>query len=158
MAKDVWDALKKLYEGRTTLILVDLGRRLQTTRCAEEDSVRKHSDRLTDLHEQLAAMGESMLNAEYALILMGSLPLLYQPTLNAISAAAEISGTISIPATVIKPAIDGYDRRTLKGGKAQDEAVAADAQLERKGKGRLLGERRQQGRSGAEEKEWQHER
>ena len=39
-AKDVWDELKKLYEGRTTLILVDLGRRIQTTCCAEEDSMR----------------------------------------------------------------------------------------------------------------------
>ena len=27
-AKDVWDALKKLYEGHTTLILVDLWRRM----------------------------------------------------------------------------------------------------------------------------------
>jgi hypothetical protein len=30
-AKDVWDELKKLYEGRTILITTDLGRRLHTT-------------------------------------------------------------------------------------------------------------------------------
>ena len=70
-AKDVWDALKRLYEGRTTLILVDLGRRLQTTRCAEEDSVRAHFELLADLRKQLAAMGHSVADAEFASILMG---------------------------------------------------------------------------------------
>ena len=35
-AKDVWDELKKLYEGRTMLVTIDLNRRLQTTHCGEE--------------------------------------------------------------------------------------------------------------------------
>jgi hypothetical protein len=51
--KAVWDVLKALFEGRTTLILVDLGRRLQTTHCAEEDSVCDHFENLADLREQL---------------------------------------------------------------------------------------------------------
>ena len=133
-AKDVWDALKKLYEGRTTLILVDLGRRLQTTHCAEEDSVREHFERLADLREQLAAMGKSVSDAEFASILMGSLPPSYQPTLSGIAAAAEMSTTTPTVATVTKLAIDEYDRRTLTSGKPQDQAFAADAQ--KKGKKR----------------------
>src|ERR1700677_3082778 len=56
-AKDVWDALKKLYEGCTMLITIDLGRRLQTTRCGEDENVREHFEKLKDFREQLAAMG-----------------------------------------------------------------------------------------------------
>jgi len=126
-AKDVWDTLKKLYEGRTTLILVDLRRQLQTTHCAEEDNVHEHFDRLADLHQQLAAMGKTVPDDEYASILMGSLPSLYQATLSAISIATEISGTTPTPAIVTKLATDKSDRRTLRGGKAQDEAFAIDA-------------------------------
>ena len=91
-AKDVWDVLKKLYEGYTTLIPVDLGRQLQTTRCAEEDSIHEHFEQLADLHKQLVAMG-AMSDAKFASILMGSLPSLYQPTLSGIPTAAEMSTT-----------------------------------------------------------------
>ncbi len=134
MAKDVWDVLKKLFEGRTTLILVDLGRHLQTTRCTEEDSVREHFEWLTDLRQQLAAMGKTVPDSKYALILMGSLPPSYQPTLSAISVATEMSGTTPTPAIVTKLATDEYDRRTLRGGKAQDEAFATVADARRRGK------------------------
>ena len=133
-AKDVWDALKKLYEGHTTLILVDLRRRLQTTHCAEEDSVREHFERLADLREQLVAMGKSVLDAEFASILMGSLPSSYQLTLSSIAAAAEMSTTTPTVATVTKLAIDEYDRCTLLSGKPQDQAFTANAQ--KKGKKR----------------------
>ena len=133
-AKDVWDALKKLYKGRTTLILVDLGRQLQTTHCAEEDRVREHFEWLADLREQLVAMGKSVSDAEFALILMGSLPPLYQPTLSGISAAAEMSTTTPTVATVAKLAINEYGRHTLISGKPQDQTFATDAQ--KKGKKR----------------------
>ena len=133
-AKDVWDQLKKLFEGRTTLILVDLGRHLQTTHCAEEDSICKHFEWLTDLHQQLAAMGKTVPDSKYASILMGSLPPSYQPTLSAISVAAEMSGTTPTPAIVTKLATDEYDRCTLRGSKAQDEAFVAVADARRQGK------------------------
>ena len=125
-AKDVWDELKKLYEGYTTLILVDLGRQIQTTCCAEEDSVCDHFNYLSDLHEQLAAMSKSMPYSEFVLILMGSLPPSYQPTLSGIAAAAELSAMTPTVAVVTKHAVDEFDRRTLlKDGKAKDEAFAA---------------------------------
>ena len=60
-AKDVWDELKKLYEGCTTFIFVDLGWQISTTHCAEKDSVHDHFNYLSDLHEQLSAMGKSCL-------------------------------------------------------------------------------------------------
>ncbi len=127
MAKDMWDVLKKLFEGHTTLILVDLGRHLQMTCYAEEDSVCKHFEQLTNLCQQLVAMGKTVPDSEYTLILMGSLPPSYQPTLSAISMAAEMSGTTSTPAIITNLATDEYDRHTLRDSKAQDEAFAAIA-------------------------------
>ena len=35
-----WDELKKICEGRSRSLLIDLGRQLQNTRCEEDDNVR----------------------------------------------------------------------------------------------------------------------
>ena len=95
------------------MILVDLGRQLQTTHCAEEDRVCEHFEWLADLREQLVAMGKSVFDAKFASILMGSLPPLYQPTLSGISTAAEMSTMTPTVATVTKLAIIKYDRHTV---------------------------------------------
>ena len=39
---EVWDQLKALFEGKSRTVLVNLGRKLQTTRCGEDDDVRAH--------------------------------------------------------------------------------------------------------------------
>src|SRR5713226_4707779 len=135
-AKGLWDALKALYEGRTTMILVKLSQQLQSTRCGDEENVREHFDKLANLREQLAAMGKSVADNEYASILMGSLPSTYAGMLGSIAASAEMSGTAVSSAIVVKLATDEYDRRTLQSGKAQDEAFTADSQKKRKGKKR----------------------
>ena len=127
-AKDIWDELKKLYERRTILILVDLRREIQTMCCAEEDSVRDHFNYLSDLHKQLAAMGKSMPDSKFTSILMGSLPPSYQPTLTGIATITELSAMTPTVAVVTKLAIDEFDRRTLlKDSKAKDEAFAASS-------------------------------
>jgi hypothetical protein len=130
--KDVWDALKALYEGRTQMVLVKLSQQLQTTRCSEDDSVREHFDKLTNLREQLAAMGKSIPDNEYASILMGSLPESYTAILGSISAAAELSGAAVSSAIVVKIATDEYDRRTLGTEKSKDEAFAARSDSQKK--------------------------
>jgi hypothetical protein len=122
-AKDVWDSLKKLYEGCTMLIMIDLGRQLQTTHCSEEESVQEHFEKRADMCEQLAAMGKMVNDDKFALILIGSLPMLYALTLSGILAAAEISATTPTVATVTKLAINKYDRRTLGNDKSQDQAI-----------------------------------
>src|SRR5260370_14806557 len=133
-AKDMWDALKALYEGQTTMILVKLSQQLQSTRCGDEENVREHFDKLANLREQLAAMGKSVPDSEYTSILMGLLPLMYASMLGSIAASAEMSRTAVSSAIVVKLAMDEYDRRTLQSGKAQDEAFTADSQKKRKGK------------------------
>src|SRR6266850_5993536 len=108
-AKDVWDALKALYEGHTTMVLVNLSQQLQSQCCGDDKNVHKHFDKLANLCEQLGAMGKSIPNNEYASILMGSLPSTYYGMLGAIAASAEMSGAAVSPAIVIKWATDEFD-------------------------------------------------
>jgi len=61
-AKDVWDALKALYKGHTTMVLVNLSQQLQSQRCRDDENVHKHFDKLANLHKQLGAMGKSIPN------------------------------------------------------------------------------------------------
>ena len=130
-AKDVWDKLKKLYEGRTMLVTIDLNRRLQTTCCGEEESMHEHLEKLADMCEQRAAMGKSIADDKFASILMGSLPVSYAAILSGISAAAEICAMTPTTALVIKLATDEYDQRTL-GNDKSDQAFTANAK--KKGK------------------------
>ena len=130
--KNMWDELKRLYEGCTTLILVDLGRQLQTTHCTEKDSMDNHFKKLADLHKQLAAMGRTVPDIEFTQILMGSLPPSYAPMLSGIAVAAETSAISPTVASVKKLAVDEYDGCSLNDGKAQDQAFATDAK--KKGK------------------------
>ena len=130
--KEVWDALKALYEGRTQMVLVKMSQQLQTTRCGEDNSVRDHFDNLANLREQLAAMGKTITDDEYASILLGSLPESYTAMLGSIAAATELSRRAVSSAIVVKIATDEYDHRTLQNGKTKDEAFTASPQ--KKGK------------------------
>jgi hypothetical protein len=107
--KDLWDMLKVLYEGRTTMVLVNLSQQLQSTRCGESNSVHNHFDKIANMQEQLAAMGKTISNVEYAAILIGSLPPSYTSMLGSISASAEMSRIAVLSSVVIKLAIDKFD-------------------------------------------------
>ena len=68
-AKNVWDALKGIYKGRSSLISINLSQRLQNTHCGEDEDVHEHFVKLTDMCEQLASMGETITNVKYRAIL-----------------------------------------------------------------------------------------
>ena len=130
-AKTVWEDLKKIFEGRTRNLLIDLGRKLQNTRCGDDDDVRVHFESLANFREQLAAMGQSISDEEYVNTLMGSLPASYDPNISMITTNADMNASAITPATVIRIITDEYDKRTLRKSKSktsQDEAFAADAQ------------------------------
>ena len=134
-AMDVWDALKALFEGRTQMIVVDLRRQIQSMKCGEDDNVRTHFDNIANLREQLAAMGKSIPDDEYASILLGSIPSNYEATISAMSTTATLTNAALTPDTVIRLITDDYDRRVLKAGKqteGQDEALTADATKKKK--------------------------
>jgi len=79
-------------------------------------------------------MGKSIADAEYASILMGSLPESYTAILGSIAAAAELSGNTVSSAVVVKIATDEYDRRSIESGKGKDEAFAAGPQKKKRKK------------------------
>jgi hypothetical protein len=126
--KDLWDALKVLFEGRTQMVIVKTSQQLQNTQCSEDDNVHEHFDKLVNLHEHLASMGKSIPENEYFSILMGSLPKSYSAMLGSIAAAAELSGNPVSPTIVVKIATDEYNRHTMGTEKSKEEAFATDPQ------------------------------
>jgi LTR polyprotein gag-polypeptide-like protein len=58
-AKDMWDALKVLYEGRMTMVLVKLGQQLQSMCCGDEETVREHFNKLANLRGTLLPIAAS---------------------------------------------------------------------------------------------------
>jgi transposase InsO family protein len=128
-AKDVWSELRKLFEARTKVLLMELGRKIHSIRCEEDENICLHFDRLADLRQQLASMGKSITDEEYASILLGSLPDSYEGVINAIAAAADISGNDVTAATVTRLAQDEHNRRIVKrGNDPVDESFAVSAQ------------------------------
>jgi gag-polypeptide of LTR copia-type len=108
-AKEVWDQLQALYKGWSKLVLVDLCKQLQNICCGTDDDICAHFNKLTDLKEQLAAMGASIMDEEYVNILLRSLPEAYCSSMNSIMAAADISDKPITPSLVIQHITDKYN-------------------------------------------------
>jgi hypothetical protein len=131
-AMEVWTAVKAIYQTRSKMITVDLGKKLQSARLGDEDDAHAHFARLVDLQEQLASMGKTLDDDEFASILLGSLPTSYAPTIGGINAAADSTGNAITSDQVIHLISDEYDRCTMKKGKnGPDEAFAANGQKQR---------------------------
>ena len=125
-AKDAWDVLKASFEGRSQMITVDLRRKIQSLKCGEDENVRTHLDNVANLREQLAAMGTTIPDSEYASILLGSIPSTYEAMTSAMSTAAKLGNTTLTPSIVTSLILDEYDRRVLKKPQdGQDEALSA---------------------------------
>jgi len=73
-----WDSLKTICEGRSRSLLINLGWKLQNTYCGDDDDIRTHFAKLTNIREQLVAMGQSVVDQQYANILLASLPPCYE--------------------------------------------------------------------------------
>jgi hypothetical protein len=126
--KDTWDALKASFEGRSQMISVDLRRKIQSLKCGEDENVRTHLNNIANLQEQLAAMGTTIPDSEYASILLGSIPTSYKTMTSAMSTTAKLGNTTLTPAIVTSLIIDEYDRCVLKKPQeGQDEVLGANA-------------------------------
>src|SRR6266404_2975019 len=119
-AKEVWDALKVLYEGCTQMIVVDLRRQIQSLKCREDDNVRTHFDTLANFCEQLAAMGTTIPDNKYTSILLGSIPSTYEASTFTMSTTATLTNTALTPNTVIRLLTDEYDRCVLRKPKTEE--------------------------------------
>jgi hypothetical protein len=128
--KDIWDAIKEIYQKRLKMITVDLGQKLQGTKLGDDEDVCTHFTYLSNMREQLASMGKTIDDNEFASILLGSLPPSYESTVNAINAAADQADTSVAPDRVIQLVTDNYDQHIIKKGKTNgpEEAFSANRQ------------------------------
>ncbi|KIO08919.1 hypothetical protein M404DRAFT_73721, partial [Pisolithus tinctorius Marx 270] len=55
--KSVWGVLTNLFQNCSHVIMIDLQRKLQESRCVEKGDVCTHFNKMCALHEQLAALG-----------------------------------------------------------------------------------------------------
>ena len=131
-AMEIWTTLKGLYEGHTTMIVVDMTRKLQNTKCGEDDDVHAHFTKLDNMRDQISAMGKNFSNEEYASILLGSLPSCYSSTTSGMNAAAYYSGQPTTPDGVVKLITDKYDRRMIAQGKSGNGPEEAFTSQDRK--------------------------
>ena len=115
------------------MLLVKTSQQLQMMQCSEDDNIHKHFDKLANLWEQLAAIGKSVPDTEYASILMGLLPKMYTAMLGSIAAASELSGMAVFSTIVTKIVTDEYDWYTIGTEKAKDKAFTAETQKKWKG-------------------------
>jgi hypothetical protein len=124
--KEVWEKLKGEFEGKSRSVLVDLGRKFQTTRCREDDDVRAHFSKLAHLREKLSALGRSASDDEYVAVLIGSLPSCYDGPIDSLTSSCDVNNVGITPTAVTRAAIREYEKRSLrKENKTQEEAFAA---------------------------------
>src|SRR5258705_3997095 len=112
-ASMIWVEIRKIHEGKTELVQVDLRRRLQETRCEEGGDVRNHFTELMTMREQLAGMGATIDERDFYAIALGSLPESYRPLLSAINATARISQKTLTTYELVNIITEEYEHRLL---------------------------------------------
>jgi len=100
-AKDVWDAIAQIFEGCSLMVAINLRQKMQNVSCGASDDVHTHFDKLADMNEKLSSIGVTLEDHEYELILIGSVPSIYEPTISSILTAAKLNKTPLDPDTVI---------------------------------------------------------
>jgi hypothetical protein len=108
------------------MVAINLRQKLQNVSCGASDDVRTHFDKLAEMNEKLSSIGVTLEDHEYASILIGSLPPIYEPTISSILAAAKLSKNLLDPDTVISLITDDFDRSELtkKRNKRDEKDVA----------------------------------
>jgi hypothetical protein len=129
-AKAVWDSLKRTYEERTRMTTVDLVMKFRNKRCAEGDNVRTHFQELSDLRDQLAAVGKTVDDEDFTDTILASLPPSYSHACTSINSSARLGSVTLTPVIVQEIVIDEYERRASSKDQKktdQDEAFSADS-------------------------------
>ena len=133
--KEVWAAVKAIHQTQSTMIAVDLYKKLQNTKLEEAGDARAHFKGLLEIREQLASTGKLGRNwddDEFVSVLLNSLPPSYRIVISAIKAATDTTGVSATPNQVIRIVTDEYDRRVSKPGKnGSDEVFATKSQRRR---------------------------
>jgi hypothetical protein len=125
--KGAWTTLKKIYEEKTRGLAADLMRRFRNTKCGENDNVRSHFEHMTNVREQLVAMGKAISDEDYTDILLTSLPPSYDQSCTSISHSIRVSGKPLLYSDLESMILDEFTQREIKKSKSNttEEAFAA---------------------------------
>jgi hypothetical protein len=114
-----------LHEGKSTLVKADVRKRMLLARCDEGGDVKAHFGELNRLCQIMAGMGVIVDDADYAAIVMGSLPDSYHLIIFALEATAGYSSKVVTAQELITAVTVEYEHRLLhnpqsarKGGNA----------------------------------------
>src|SRR5277367_1285153 len=137
----MWEAVRNQREKKSRMVTVDLRRRLQAEKCAEQEDVRAHLNKLQAMREDLASMGGSISDEDFTSIILGSIPLSYDTYIAAITATSTLLNQTLSPTNLIDAIRDEADRRTIKNPKPKkDEDDAAFVANQSSDKGKKGGE------------------
>ena len=107
------------------MITIDLRKRLQDTRCAENGNIRTHFDNIRTMREELSSLGAVISEEDFSAIILGSLPKTYDQFLSAVTATASVLKQELQPEDLIQAIIDEYDRRSTRHGSSREKTADA---------------------------------
>jgi len=79
ISAQVWSKLVSIMQEKGDLIQVSILTKMQTTICLEDEDVRGHLAKMSELKEQLNGMGASISDSSFAAMIRKSLPPSYHP-------------------------------------------------------------------------------
>ena len=96
----------------------------ENTYCGDDNDIHAHFAKLANICEQLVAMGQSIVDQQYANILLALLPPCYKMCICAITMNANEAAHDIDPTRIVKLISDDYDKRMLTRSKDHDENQA----------------------------------
>ena len=132
-AKDVWAALKKMYKERTRILMADMMWHFHNKCCGDSENVCTYFKELSQLQEQLAAMGKDIDNEDYADVLMSSLPPSYDTAHSSVNASTHLMQSKITSDAFQAYILDEYELYKLRSNKkdSKDKAFTADASIKK---------------------------
>ena len=114
--QEAWNVMKADFEKRSQMITVELQKKLQDVRCAENGNIRTHFNNIRSMREELASLGAVLSEEDFSAIILGSLPKTYNQFLSAITATASILNRELKPEDLMQTVINEYDHRSTRQG------------------------------------------
>ena len=110
---------------------MDLGKKFQNLCCGKNDDVHAHLEKLADLCKRLSLIRCMTDNAEYTLVILGSLSLSFDPAVDSLTNLYEATNKDLTPTAVIQMAINEQEKCLLCKGKDMTEEEAFTAKVSR---------------------------
>ena len=120
----MWDALCAKFEDKAPIFKADLRQQLSAMICLDENEVENHINSMVSIQECLSSMDDALPLAEFAMKIIGSLPISYRPTTSALSAMAKRTKAPLEPDEVIEAVLEEFHCRKFQ-DKAAETALAA---------------------------------